>query len=180
MTLYDSVKLTHKINHHSIFQAPNFCLVLFFFNLYFYWYSHFVHTSFSGFYLVVCPCSILLHWASLGQRCFKFLRKTEAWISFRSISEYVFLWMGYVSLFFWTPFEVLLKVRHWKKSPAVPVFATVFIRGLPCSSDGNEICLQCRRPGFSSWGGKILWRRKWQPTPVFLSGESHEQRNLGG
>ena len=27
---------------------------------------------------------------------------------------------------------------------------------------------------------KILWRRKWQPTPVFLPGESHEQRSLVG
>ena len=24
----------------------------------------------------------------------------------------------------------------------------------------------------------IPWRRKWQPTPVFLPGESHRQRNL--
>ena len=28
--------------------------------------------------------------------------------------------------------------------------------------------------------GKIPWRRKWQPTPVFLPGESHGQRSLGG
>ena len=28
--------------------------------------------------------------------------------------------------------------------------------------------------------GKILWRRKWQPTPVFLPGKSHRQRNLVG
>ena len=110
MTRYDSVKLTHKINHHSIFQAPNFCLVLFFFNLYFYWYSHFVHTSFSGFYLVICPCSILLHWAPLGQRCFKFLRKTEAWISFRSISELFFFFEWVMFLCF---FEHLLKFC-WK------------------------------------------------------------------
>ena len=27
---------------------------------------------------------------------------------------------------------------------------------------------------------KIPWRRKWQPTPVFLSGESHGQRSLAG
>ena len=26
--------------------------------------------------------------------------------------------------------------------------------------------------------GKIPWRRKWQPTPVFLPGESHGQRGL--
>ena len=35
-----------------------------------------------------------------------------------------------------------------------------------------------RRPGFDSWVGKIPWRRKWQPTPVFLPGESHGQRSL--
>ena len=35
-----------------------------------------------------------------------------------------------------------------------------------------KICLQCGRPGFNSWVGKIPWRRAWQPTPVFLSGKS--------
>ena len=29
-------------------------------------------------------------------------------------------------------------------------------------------------------GLEIPWRRKWQPTPVFLPGKSHEQRNLVG
>ena len=27
-------------------------------------------------------------------------------------------------------------------------------------------------------GGKIPWMRAWQPTPVFLLGESHGQRSL--
>ena len=31
-----------------------------------------------------------------------------------------------------------------------------------------------------SWVGKIPWRRKWQPTPVFLPGESQGQRSLVG
>ena len=30
----------------------------------------------------------------------------------------------------------------------------------------ESICLQCRRPGFDPWVGKIPWRRKWQRTPV--------------
>ena len=30
------------------------------------------------------------------------------------------------------------------------------------------------------WAGKIPWRRKWQPTSVFLPGKSHEQRSLAG
>jgi len=33
---------------------------------------------------------------------------------------------------------------------------------------------------FSSWVVKILWRRKRQPLPVFLPGESHGQRSLAG
>ena len=30
----------------------------------------------------------------------------------------------------------------------------------------------CRRTGFNPWVGKIPWRREWQPTPIFLPGES--------
>ena len=36
------------------------------------------------------------------------------------------------------------------------------------------------RHKFSPWVGKIPWRRAWQPTPVFLPGESHGQRRLAG
>ena len=36
------------------------------------------------------------------------------------------------------------------------------------------------RHRFDAWVGKIPWRRKWQPTPVFLPGKSHGQRNLAG
>ena len=37
---------------------------------------------------------------------------------------------------------------------------------------------RCKRCGFDPCVGKIPWRRKWQPTPVFLPGESHGQRSL--
>ena len=30
------------------------------------------------------------------------------------------------------------------------------------------------------WVGKTLWRKEWQPTPVFLPGKSSEQRSLVG
>ena len=36
------------------------------------------------------------------------------------------------------------------------------------------------RAGFSPWGGKIPWRRKWHPTPVLLPGKSHGRRSLVG
>ena len=41
-------------------------------------------------------------------------------------------------------------------------------------------CRRCRRPRSNPWAGKIPWRRAWQPTPVFLPGESHGQRSLAG
>ena len=40
--------------------------------------------------------------------------------------------------------------------------------------------LRLRRFKFDPWVRKIPWKRKWQPTPVFLSGESHGQRSLVG
>ena len=36
------------------------------------------------------------------------------------------------------------------------------------------------KQGFGPWVRKIPWRRLWQPTPVFLSGESHGQKSLVG
>ena len=44
----------------------------------------------------------------------------------------------------------------------------------------QSICLQCGRPGFNPWVRKIPWRRKWQPTPVFLPGELYRLRGLVG
>ena len=44
----------------------------------------------------------------------------------------------------------------------------------------KKICLLRGRPRFNPWIGKIPWRRKWLPTPVFLPGEFHGQRNLVG
>ena len=50
-------------------------------------------------------------------------------------------------------------------------------RGFPDSSDGNE---SPRGSGFDPWIGQILWRREWQPIPIFLPGEFHGQRSLVG
>ena len=45
---------------------------------------------------------------------------------------------------------------------------------------GKKIHLQFRRHRFDPWVRKILWRRKLQPTLIFLSGKSHGQRSLEG
>ena len=56
-----------------------------------------------------------------------------------------------------------------------------YTRGTP--GGGKEPtcqCRRCKRRGFSPWVGKIPCRRAWQPTPVFLPGETHGQRSLAG
>ena len=58
------------------------------------------------------------------------------------------------------------------------VLATSFIApngslGFPDGASGKKAACQCRRCkkcGFDPWAGKIPWRRKWHPTPIFLLG----------
>ena len=57
------------------------------------------------------------------------------------------------------------------------------LNGLPLWLSGKEsICNSgdAGRLGFDPWVGNIPWRRKWQPTPVFLPGKYHGQRSLAG
>ena len=44
------------------------------------------------------------------------------------------------------------------------------VKNLPTNNEGDV--------NLDPWVGKIPWRRKWQPTPVFLPGKSHGQRSL--
>ena len=56
-------------------------------------------------------------------------------------------------------------------------------RDFPGGASSKEPACQCRRRKrhkFNPWVWKIPWRRKWQPIPVFLSGESHKQRVFVG
>ena len=56
------------------------------------------------------------------------------------------------------------------------------IMGFPGSSGVKNLpqCRSHRRRGFDPSVKKIPWRRAWQPTSVFLPGESHGQRSLVG
>ena len=62
--------------------------------------------------------------------------------------------------------------------PDLPYQSRVLDRplGIPGGTTGKNPACQCRRlkrHGFNPWVRKIPWRRTWQPTPVFLPGESH-------
>ena len=55
--------------------------------------------------------------------------------------------------------------------------------GFPGGTSGKELACQSRRPKrcrFIPWVEKIPWKRAWQPTPIFLLGESHGQRKPAG
>ena len=75
-------------------------------------------------------------------------------------------------------------IYSWKKQKFCPQTLTTILKGdnpfCPGDSDSKKICLQCGRPGFNPWVGKIPRRRKRQPTPVFLPGESQGRRSLVG
>ena len=53
--------------------------------------------------------------------------------------------------------------------------------GFRSGANGKEPSCQCRghkEHSFDPCVGKIPWRRKWLPTPVFLPGKSYRQRSL--
>ena len=52
--------------------------------------------------------------------------------------------------------------------------AALAVKNIPASASRHK------RGRFDPWVGKIPWGRVWQPTPVFLPGESHGQRSLMG
>ena len=52
--------------------------------------------------------------------------------------------------------------------------------GLPRWPNSKEFFCQCRRCSFDPWVRKILGRREWQTTPIFLLGKSQGQMSLVG
>ena len=81
-----------------------------------------------------------------------------------------------VSVWLWT--QVV-----WSTLPVSQIEAKLLCCCFPGGASGKEPVCQFRsykRGGFHPWVGKIPWKREWQPTPVFLSGESHRQRSLAG
>ena len=86
-------------------------------------------------------------------------------------------WTGRPGMLWFMGSQSWTQLSDWTKLNWCP------IAGFPGDASGKEPTCQCRRHKrcrFSPWVGKIPWRRARQPTPVFLPGESHEQRSLVG
>ena len=61
------------------------------------------------------------------------------------------------------------EMKNFKENKEIWILVAQTVKCLPT----------IRETGFNPWVRKI-WRRKWQPTPVFLLGKSHGWRNLVG
>ena len=79
--------------------------------------------------------------------------------------------------------QLLLECNLWNGVEKKCYFGDMFLLnwvglggegGLPLWLSWWRIHLQWGRPGFHPWVGKIPWRKKRLPTPIFWPGESHE------
>ena len=62
----------------------------------------------------------------------------------------------------------------------IQVHRTLHFPWIPLWLSWKRIYLQCGRPGFDLWVGKIPWMKAWQSAPVFLPREYHGQKSLVG
>ena len=60
------------------------------------------------------------------------------------------------------------------------VWIQLYNKDFSGGSDGKASAYNAGRPRFNPWVRKILWRRKWQPTPALLPGKSHGWRSVVG
>ena len=126
--------------------------------------------------MVLLTSSVLDGWINLLQRG-NLSSSGSKYYSPENFNSAGFLWTvclvrGAQSLRAWWGKDLisLLNLQTW-------IFPVGY-RGFSGDTSGKESTCQCRRCEFDPWVGKIPWRRAWQPTPVFLPGESHGQRSL--
>ena len=71
--------------------------------------------------------------------------------------------------------EFILQADGWEKSMLQHIRS-----GFPGGSEVKVSAWNAGDPGSIPGSGKIPWRRKWQPTPVLLPGESQGWQSLLG
>ena len=70
--------------------------------------------------------------------------------------------------------------RHKRHVQSLLTICYIYLHGLPWWLRWWRVVLPMQETQVPSLGQKIPWRRKWQPTPVFLPGKLDEQRSLAG
>ena len=70
--------------------------------------------------------------------------------------------------------------HDWHTLRKLLKLSSIDFSGNASAKEPASQCTRHSRDGWDSWVGKIAWKREWQPTSVFLSGEFHGQRSLAG
>ena len=107
-------------------------------------------------------------------------QRWDGWLA--SPTSWTWVWASFGS-WWWTGKPGVLQSMGGKESDRTEGmnWLTCLLRSFPGGAKEPACqCRRCKRRGFDLWVGKMPWRRKWQPTPIFLSGESHGERSLVG
>ena len=106
-------------------------------------------------------------------------RSLERWQSHSVQPQKAITGITLIGHFVESIFPIKIQGIEAQRKKTMPKVTQGFLRG--CSGKEPTCqCKRCKRPMFDPWVRKIPWRRKWQPTPVFLPGQSHGQRSLVG
>ena len=111
-----------------------------------------------------------------------FLPEVPAWWPAHATPQLYDYWISLTATHF-SPHNPLFFLPRLQISQATfSSICKLIAKGFPGGSllKKKNFTGQCRRRKFDLWVRKIPWRRKWQPTPVFLPGESYGQRTLVG
>ena len=83
-------------------------------------------------------------------------------------------WLIFAQIDIANTFDLLLFILGSREINIFIYTDLILFKGFPDGPAGKESACSTgdRRHGFSPWAGKFPRRRKWQPTPVFLPGES--------
>ena len=123
-------------------------------------------------------CHFLLHINTKAMLIATFHWKFDIICYAAAVNYYIYLiWVFYWEYTTANKKTAALFILDWREMCNIEILSicllgTDLIWGSPGGSVGKRICLQCRRPGFSPWVGKIPRRRTWKPTPVFFPEES--------
>jgi len=129
-------------------------------------------------YMTTGKTTALMIWTFVGKVTFLLFNTMSRFvIAFLPRSKHLLIsWLQSRSAVILEPEKIVCPCFHFSHLFAMKWW------GFPGGSSGKRICQwrNCKRRCFDPWMGNILWRRAWQPTPVFLPGESHGQRSLEG
>ena len=128
---------------------------------------------------------VLGMWLLPPEMCSRCAKPTPAFEDFKCVSQQRLCWLLAEMTVFWTHW---VKQHSPSKSTSLFFFLTwpwkhlklpLWLIRPPWGLSSKEFTRKVGH-GFDPWVRKILWKREWQPPPVFLPGKSHGHRSLTG